>query len=247
MYYGMRLNGLYFYKEIKRFIYPFITLFSFPRLLLLIELIVGKANMRKGRERMTKKVLLSMIFIGMVLFVLTACSSNEIPNAKSWEIEEFSFVDQEEKSFSKEDLRGKVWVADFIFTSCDDVCLPMTFNMSKLQKMLKDEGIQDVELVSFSVDPEVDQPDVLKTFGDRFDADYTNWHFLTGYKQKEIEQFARENFKTLVLKPENADQVTHGTDFYLVDKNGKIVQYYSGIKEIPFDDIIQHIKILQKG
>ena len=155
--------------------------------------------MRKGRERMTKKVLLSMIFIGMVLFVLTACSSNEILNAKSWEIEEFSFVDQEEKSFSKEDLRGKVWVADFIFTSCDDVCLPMTFNMSKLQKMLKDEGIQDVELVSFSVDPEVDQPDVLKTFGDRFDADYTNWHFLTGYKQKEIEQFARENFKILIL------------------------------------------------
>ena len=167
-------------------------------MLLLIELIVGK-EIYKGRERMTKKGLLSMIFIGMVLFVLTACSSNEIPNAKSWEIEEFSFVDQEEKSFSKEDLRGKVWIADFIFTSCEDVCLPMTFNMSKLQKMLKDEGIQDVEFVSFSVDPEVDKPEVLKTFGDQFNVDYSNWHFLTGYKQKEIEQFARKTLKRLFL------------------------------------------------
>lgn len=195
---------------------------------------------------MTKQRLLSMFFTSMALFVLTACSSNEIPNAKNWEIEEFHFVDQEGKNFSKENLKEKVWVADFIFTSCDDVCLPMTSNMSKLQKMLKDEGIQDVELVSFSVDPKVDTPDVLKKFGNQFNVDYSNWHFLTGYKQKEIEQFAMKNFKTIVVKPENADQVTHGTDFYLVDQNGKIIQYYTGLQDIPFEDIIQHIKILQK-
>lgn len=204
------------------------------------------ANIHKGRERMTKQRILSMFFTSMALFVLTACSSNEIPNAKNWEIEEFNFVDQEGKNFSKEDLKGKVWVADFIFTSCDDVCLPMTSNMSKLQKMLKDEGINDVELMSFSVDPEVDTPDVLKKFGNQFNVDYSNWHFLTGYKQKEIEQFAMKNFKTIVVKPENADQVTHGTDFYLVDQNGKIIQYYTGLQDIPFEDIIQHIKILQK-
>lgn len=204
------------------------------------------ANIHKGRERMTKQRILSMFFTSMALFVLTACSSNEIPNAKNWKIEEFNFVDQEGKNFSKEDLKGKVWVADFIFTSCDDVCLPMTSNMSKLQKMLKDEGILDVELVSFSVDPAVDTPDVLKKFGDQFHVDYSNWHFLTGYKQKEIEHFATKNFKTFVIKPENADQVTHGTDFFLVDQNGKIIQYYTGLQDIPFEDIIQHIKILQK-
>lgn len=196
---------------------------------------------------MRKLRLLSIFLVGAILFVLTACNSNEIPNAKNWKMDEFSFIDQEENSFSKSDLKGKVWIADFIFTSCDDVCLPMTANMSKLQKMLKDEGMKNVELVSFSVDPEVDKPNVLKTFGDKFHVDYSNWHFLTGYKQKEIERFAMKNFKTIVVKPENEDQVTHGTDFYLVDQDGKIIQYYSGLEKIPFEEIIQHIKILQKG
>lgn len=67
------------------------------------------------------------------------------------------------KPFSKSDLKGKVWIADFIFTSCETVCLPMTSNMTKLQQQLKDEGITDVEFVSFSVDPEIDKPDVLKS------------------------------------------------------------------------------------
>ena len=203
--------------------------------------------MLRGREKMTKLRRFGLILAGMALFILTACNSNEIPNAKNWEIDNFSYMDQEGKRFSKSDLKGKVWVADFIFTSCDDVCLPMTSNMSKLQKMLKDAGMKDVELVSFSVDPEVDKPQVLKAFGNQFHIDYSNWHLLTGYKQKEIEQFAKNSFKTLVIKPENEDQVTHGTDFYLINQEGKIVQYYSGLKEIRLDEIIQHIKILQKG
>ncbi len=210
-------------------------------------MVVVLVNTYKGRESMTKRRMLSLILGSIALFALTACSSNEIPNAKNWEIEEFSFINQEEETVSTSDLKGKVWIADFIFTSCEDVCLPMTWNMSKLQKMLKDEGIKNVEFVSFSVDPEVDKPEVLKAYGNQFNVEYSNWHFLTGYKQKEIEQFARENFKTIVVKPEGEDQVTHGTDFYLVNQEGKIIQYYSGLEEIPFDDIIQHIKILQKG
>jgi protein SCO1 len=196
---------------------------------------------------MTKRRILSFILGSIALFALTACSSSGIPNAKNWKIEEFSFINQEEETVSTSDLKGKVWIADFIFTSCEDVCFPMTWNMSKLQKMLKDEGIKDVEFVSFSVDPEVDKPEVLKAYGNQFNVEYSNWHFLTGYKQKDIEQFARKSFKTIVVKPENEDQVTHGTDFYLVDQEGKIIQYYSGLEEIPFADIIQHIKILQKG
>ncbi|MCO0599322.1 SCO family protein [Peribacillus butanolivorans] len=180
-----------------------------------------------------------------VLLLLTACGSSGVPDAKNWDLENFSYIDQEGEPFSKSDLKGKVWVSDFIFTSCEDVCLPMTSNMSKLQKMLKDEGISDVEFVSFSVDPEIDKPDVLKKFGDQFNVDYTNWHFLTGYGQEEIEQFALDNFKTLVKKPENEDQVIHQTSFFLVDQDGKIIQEYTGLQDIPFDEIIKHIKILQ--
>ncbi|MFF2286708.1 SCO family protein [Peribacillus butanolivorans] len=180
-----------------------------------------------------------------VLLLLTACGSSGVPDAKNWDLENFSYIDQEGEPFSKSDLKGKVWVTDFIFTSCEDVCLPMTSNMSKLQKMLKDEGISDVEFVSFSVDPEIDKPAVLKKFGDQFNVDYTNWHFLTGYGQEEIEQFALDNFKTIVKKPENEDQVIHQTSFFLVDQDGKIIQEYTGLQDIPFDEIIKHIKILQ--
>lgn len=196
---------------------------------------------------MIKQRRFTMCLMFLVLVFLTACSAEDIPNAKNWDVAEFQFIDQEAKDFAKSDLTGKVWVADFIFTSCEDVCLPMTANMAKLQTMLKDEGIKDVELVSFSVDPEVDKPDRLQAYGNQFNADYTNWHFLTGYEQKEIEHLAFNSFKTLVVKPENQDQVTHGTDFYLVNQEGKVVQYYSGLEKIPFEDIIEHIKILQKS
>ncbi|MDP1421905.1 SCO family protein [Peribacillus simplex] len=193
-----------------------------------------------------RKLHLLMAAMGASIFLLlTACGSNGVPDAKNWDLEDFSYIDQEGKPFSKSDLKGKVWVADFIFTSCETVCLPMTSNMTKLQQQLKDEGITDVEFVSFSVDPEIDKPDVLKRFGDQFNVDYGNWHFLTGYGQEEIEQFALDNFKTIVKKPDAEDQVIHGTSFFLIDQEGKIIMDYTGLQDIPFDEIIKHIKILQ--
>jgi protein SCO1 len=192
---------------------------------------------------MKRKV--ALIIILLLSVILSACGEKEIKNAKNWQISDFNYTNQEGKELGLGDLKGKVWVADFIFTSCADVCLPMTANMVKIQKMLKDEGIKDVELISFSVDPEVDNPETLKTFSKQFDADLSNWNFLTGYSQADIEEFARESFKTIVKKPEVGDQVLHGTDFFLVDQEGKIVKYYTGLNEIPFDEIIDDIKTLQ--
>lgn len=185
-----------------------------------------------------------MIALLFSLF-LTACGKKEIENAKDWPLNDFTYTDQQGESFGLSNLKGKVWVADFIFTNCEDVCLPMTSNMSKLQTMAKEEGIQNIEFVSFSVDPTVDQPDVLTKFGEQFQVDFSNWHFLTGYSQADIENFALENFKTLVKKPEKEDQVIHGTSFYLVDKEGTIVKDYTGLQDIPFDEIISDIKTLQ--
>jgi len=185
------------------------------------------------------------ILLVLFLMLLSACGQNEIPNAKNWPVKDFTYTDQNEKPFGLSDLKGKVWVSDFIFTSCADVCYPMTFNMAKLQKMLKDEGIKDVELVSFSVDPTVDTPERLKMFAENFEADFSNWHFLTGYTQEEIEQKALKDFKAVVKKPQNEDQVIHGIDFYLMDQDGNIVKYYDGLDEIPYKEIIKDIKTLQ--
>lgn len=187
---------------------------------------------------------LAMIGLAAVLF-LSACGQKGIKGAKNWEIADFTYTNQENRQLGLKDLEGKVWVADFIFTNCEDVCMPMTANMKKLQQLAEDEGIENIEFVSFSVDPEVDTPEILKDYGTQYSADFGNWHFLTGYGQEEIEQFAMDYFKTIVKKPKTGDQVIHGTDFYLVDQEGKIMKNYTGLAEIPFDEIIKDIKTLQ--
>jgi protein SCO1/2 len=181
----------------------------------------------------------------VVLLFITACGKKEIQNAVNWPVEDFNYTNQNGESLGLEDLKGKVWVADFIFTNCEDVCLPMTFNMEKLQQMTKEENIENIQFVSFSVDPAVDTPDVLKEYGEKFNVDFSNWHFLTGYKDEEIANLAMESFKTLVIKPQEGNQVTHGTDFYLVGPEGIILKRYTGLNEIPYDEIIEDIKTLQ--
>lgn len=187
--------------------------------------------------------ILTIISIFTVL-LLSACGKGEIKDAKNWPVPEFTFTDQNNKSFGLADLKGKVWVADFIYTACPDICQPMTFNMSKLQDMAKKEEIDNIEFVSFSIDPTVDKPEVLSDYSKLFNADLKNWHFLTGYEQKDIEAFAK-GFKTIAQKPENSDIVIHQSYFYLVNQEGKIQKLYSGDKEVPFEEIIEDIKTLQ--
>ncbi|EIJ78560.1 Cu2+-binding oxygen sensor protein [Bacillus methanolicus PB1] len=179
------------------------------------------------------------------VLILSACGQNKIENPINRPLKDFNFTNQNGEPFGLKDLEGKVWIADFIFTNCADVCPPMTFNMAKLQKKVKEKGIEKIEFVSFSVDPAVDDPETLKKYGEKYHADQSNWHFLTGYKQEEIEKFALDNFKALVKKPEQGDQVIHGTSFYLIDKNGNVMKEYSGLNEVPYDEIISDIKALQ--
>ncbi|MBT2644469.1 SCO family protein [Bacillus sp. ISL-41] len=194
---------------------------------------------------MILKKVYAILMLAAVIMFAAGCGDSGLKDAKNYPIEDFTFTNQNGESLSKADLKGKVWVSSFIFTNCADVCPPMTANMAKLQDLMKEEGLEDVEIVSFSVDPAVDSPEVLKEYGNKFNVDFTNWSFLTGYSQEEIEKFALESFKTLVKKPETGDQVIHGTDFYLVDQKGDMRKYYTGLKEVPFEQIIEDIKTLQ--
>lgn len=193
---------------------------------------------------MRKRVFAIIVSVFMLL-VLSACGQSGIKDALNWELADFKYTNQDNQEIGLKDLEGKVWVADFIFTNCEDVCMPMTANMKKLQDLAKKEGIKNIEFVSFSVDPKVDTPEVLKEFASTYNADFANWHFLTGYSQEEIEKYAMEYFKAIVKKPQTGDQVIHGTDFYLVDQNGNVMKYYTGLNEIPLDEIMNDIKALQ--
>ncbi|MFB5195431.1 SCO family protein [Neobacillus sp. KR4-4] len=177
------------------------------------------------------------------IILLTSCQGG-IKDPLNWKLDDFHAKTEEEKDISLTDLKGKVWVADFIFTNCTTVCPPMTANMTKLQGMLKEEGL-DVEIVSFSVDPSVDPPKELKGYVMKFNGELSNWHLLTGYSQEFIEEYALKNFKTIVKKPGTDNQVIHGTSFYLIDQKGNVVKDYDGMT-VPYDDMIRDIRILLK-
>jgi len=130
----------------------------------------------------------------------------------------FSLTDQDGKPFSSDALRGKTWVADFVFTNCPGACPKMTMRMSGLQKTLARPG---VHFVSFSVDPDRDTPAVLKQYAKNYDADPSRWHFLTGDKAA-LFQAARDMKLTAepagVLGPE----IAHAEKFLLVDGQGRV-------------------------
>ncbi|MGP4062654.1 SCO family protein [Halobacillus sp. H74] len=188
------------------------------------------------------KRLFLLSLLGTLSIILTACGSNELENTLGWEVQPFEATTQDGESFSTKDLEGKVWLANFIFTSCETICPPMTRNMAKIQDQLKEEGIE-AEIVSFSVDPTVDTPDVLKKFGKEHGADFSNWTFVTEYTQEEIRVFAEESFKTVAVKTEGNDQVTHGASFYLVGTEGQVLKKYKGDVDVPYDQIVEDTKI----
>lgn len=189
------------------------------------------------------RLVTSLVFISVLL--LSACGKPGIKDEVDWPIKDFSAVNQSNQSFGLKELKGKVWVSDFVFTSCADVCPPMTENLTKLQQKVKAAGLKNVEFVSFSVDPTVDSPERLTNYAKQFHLDFKNWNFLTGYSQQFIETFALKDYKALVKKPQEGNQVIHGTSFYLIDQKGHIRKSYSGYQDVPYNEIIQDIKALQ--
>ncbi|NBZ96619.1 MAG: SCO family protein [Proteobacteria bacterium] len=134
------------------------------------------------------------------------------------EIPSFRFTTQEGKVLTKEDLLGKIWVADFVFTRCSGPCPIMTSRMAELAKGLA--KARDVRLVSITVDPEHDTPAVLSEYSGRMLADPSKWIFLTGPKQ-EIDDFARKGMFQ-VLAYDKKGIPTHSTRFLVIDREGKI-------------------------
>ncbi|WP_107926204.1 SCO family protein [Lysinibacillus parviboronicapiens] len=191
----------------------------------------------------------SIILIGILVIssLLGACGSYKFEPTLNIEVEDFSLTNQNNKEVSLNDLKGKPWLAMFIFTNCTTVCPPMTFNMTEIQTALQDKDIKDYNIVAFSVDPEVDTPEVLTNYLKSYSvADKSKWQLLTGYKQEYIEQFARKSFNSLVKKSPNSDQVVHMSRFYLVNADGQVVKDYDGTTDVPVETIVADMKALTK-
>ena len=142
-------------------------------------------------------------------------------------VPEFSLAERNGKTVTLAELRGKVWIADFIYTSCTDTCPLQSAEMAKLQEQWSKQP--DIELVSFSVDPERDTPQVLARYAEHFKADANRWLFLTGDKEQ-ITRLIQEGFHlsaTPALKSAaGEDVILHSPRFVLVDRAAQIRAYY---------------------
>jgi protein SCO1/2 len=134
----------------------------------------------------------------------------------------FQLTNQNGEPFGSEQLRGKVWIADFIFTSCPGPCPVISGRMAEMQKPL---AKSDVHLVSFTVDPETDSPEVLRAYAERLHAQPERWNFLTGPKET-VYDLTQNGFKLPVLDDGGEQGPAHATRAVLVDRKGTIRGYY---------------------
>lgn len=162
----------------------------------------------------------------LTILVLFAGCSKPAPLPKYWAIPNFSLTDSAGQPFDSASLKGKIWVADFFFTSCPGVCPLLSARMSALHQEFA--GDDRVRFVSITTDPEHDTPAVLHEYAARFKAD-VRWIFLTGEK-KTIWELSRDGFKLAVAdSPGETEIITHSTRLALIDKTGTARGFYEGI------------------
>lgn len=200
-----------------------------------------------------------IIFIALSTLLLAACGSNEfssevnekmknekkIETNMDEEVSELEFINQDEEKGTTNDFNGEYWIADLVFTNCTTVCIPMTSNMKKLQDEMIEEDLTDIELVSFTVDPDYDTPEVLSDYAEDYGADLDNWSFVTGYEFDEIKELSIKTFRSMLQEPlPGDDQVTHGTRFFLINPKGEVIKNYDGMNGNVVDEIIKDLKKL---
>jgi protein SCO1/2 len=179
----------------------------------------------------------------LCLLLITACSRKvDLPVMST--VPDFTFIERSSREVKNQELAGRIWIADFVYTSCGGLCPIMTEKMRKLQDSLPAE----VRLVSFSVDPDVDTPAVLTEYAKKFGADPDRWLFLTGNKES-LFKLSKEGFKLAVADSGGTElePITHSSRFALVDQQGQIRGYYSMEEPSELSHLIKDAKSLLKG
>ena len=141
-------------------------------------------------------------------------------------IANFTFTNQNGKIITQKEYENTIYVADFFFTTCPTICPKMTDNMVWLQNQLK--KYPNVKLLSFSVTPDIDTPQILKKYAIKKGVDDSRWNLVTGDK-KAIYYLARKSYLAVKTgKPEELYDMVHTENFILVDKNKRIRGFYDG-------------------
>jgi len=161
----------------------------------------------------------------------------------------FALTERNGKTITNNDLFGKIWVADFVYTTCPGPCPLVSANMARIQSTVANDP--NVQLVTFTVDPTVDTPVILSTYANQFHADKNRWWFLTG-SEKPMYDLIRNGFFLPMVdnsgQPVEPGQykVTHSTQLALVDAHGVIRGFYDGVPAKDNAELLKAIAILEK-
>jgi protein SCO1/2 len=179
-------------------------------------------------------------------------------NGEAKKVPEFSFTDQYGNIITNKDYEGKVYLVEFFFTTCPTICPRMTKNLVQIQNNF--QGYKDFGVASFTINPDNDTSEVLKTYAENYGITNPNWHLMTGDIDK-IYKLANEGFNLYTAADENAaGGFEHSGNFALIDRNGFIrsrrddfgnaMIYYNGIvsEEERYDEegIEEEISILKE-
>ncbi len=200
---------------------------------------------REWRAGATPRLLI--LSVALVLAVGVACRPRStLPEL--WQAPEFALTDQTGRPFASSELAGKVVVANFVFTTCTDICPLLTGTMARVRDELRSARLlgDKAMLVSFSVDPEQDTPTALAEYGARFGADPTEWKFLTG-DRRQIDDLLTVGYKVgappRIAKPGAPPEIVHTNRFALVDGRGQVRALLSG-NELDVSQLVEEVRRL---
>jgi protein SCO1/2 len=190
--------------------------------------------------------------VPMSVLLLRPAVRTELPVLA--ELPPFSLVDEQGRKFGRDEMLGRVWIADFVFTSCADACPRLQTKMRRIQdRLLPPEQGGNMGLLSISVDPERDTPEKLREYGQLFGARPALWKHLTG-PQREVERTVVKGFRIAMAKMPaplkdneiraEAFDIMHGERLVLVDRQGRIRGYYDADDE---DRLLRDARSLTAG
>lgn len=160
------------------------------------------------------------------------------------QIPSFQFLNQDSVLVSEKNVAGKVYVADFFFTTCPTICPKMKTQMLRIYERYKEQA--DVCLLSHSIDPDFDTPSVLKDYADRLHILAPKWNLLTGDKSKIYALGQKSYMVSAQEDPAEAGGFVHSGAFILVDKNRHVRGIYDGTVEAEVDRLLEDMEVLLK-
>jgi protein SCO1/2 len=201
---------------------------------------------------MSKKVLVYAVFFGVLVTVFIFSLTQAIPGFGEVKlpvlnyVQPFSFVDQNGKRVSEKEMNGKVYVAEYFFTTCKGICPKMNRNMKKVYDAFRNEP--DFLIISHTVDPDVDSVARLKQYADSLNISSDRWLLVTGRKDS-LYRSARVSY--LLDDPKNnnekiEDQFIHTQFFALVDQEGRVRKIYDGLRKDEIEELQTDITRLLK-